>query len=129
MDEKANRGERPNNMAVGEQSSANSGAPNGEADLAVFVQDLLGKMQERFKTMSDSIIGRIDEMGTRIDDLEKSIGDLMTQSGISDVPVVDSRQSQGGLPQSQSGLPQSHSGGLPPPSNAHVLDEKKPEKL
>ena len=29
--------------------------------------------------MSTTIIGRIDEMGNRIDDLEKSIGDLMQQ--------------------------------------------------
>jgi hypothetical protein len=29
--------------------------------------------------MSTSIIGRIDEMGNRIDDLEKSIADLMQQ--------------------------------------------------
>lgn len=29
--------------------------------------------------MSTTIIGRIDEMGTRIDDLEKSIADLMQQ--------------------------------------------------
>jgi len=28
------------------------------------------------------IIGRIDEMGSRIDDLEKSIGDLMEQAGV-----------------------------------------------
>ena len=34
--------------------------------------------------MSDAIIGRIDEMGNRIDDLEKSIGDLMTQAGVED---------------------------------------------
>ena len=32
--------------------------------------------------MSEAIIGRIDEMGTRIDDLEHSIGDLMAQAGI-----------------------------------------------
>lgn len=29
--------------------------------------------------MSTQIIGRIDEMGNRIDDLEKSISDLMQQ--------------------------------------------------
>ena len=29
--------------------------------------------------MSTTIIGRIDEMGNRIDDLEKSISDLMQQ--------------------------------------------------
>jgi heat shock factor-binding protein 1 len=32
--------------------------------------------------MSDQIISRIDEMGTRIDDLEKNIADLMTQAGV-----------------------------------------------
>ena len=32
--------------------------------------------------MSDSIIGRIDEMGTRIDDLENSISDLMQEAGV-----------------------------------------------
>ena len=35
--------------------------------------------QGRFNQMSTTIIGRIDEMGNRIDDLEKSIGDLMQQ--------------------------------------------------
>ena len=31
--------------------------------------------------MSNQIVARIDEMGQRIDDLEKSIGDLMVQAG------------------------------------------------
>ena len=34
------------------------------------------------RQMSDTILGRIDEMGNRIDDLEKSIGDLMQQAGV-----------------------------------------------
>ena len=38
--------------------------------------------------MSDAIITRIDEMGSRIDDLEKSIGELMTQAGASAVDVL-----------------------------------------
>jgi hypothetical protein len=37
------------------------------------VQNLLSQMQSRFQQMSDSIITRIDEMGERIDDLEKSV--------------------------------------------------------
>ena len=45
-------------------------------DLTVFVQNLLGQMQSRFQQMSDSIIGRIDEMGARIDDLEHSISEF-----------------------------------------------------
>lgn len=32
--------------------------------------------------MSEQIISRIDDMGNRIDDLEKSISDLMTQAGV-----------------------------------------------
>ena len=37
-------------------------------------------MQSRFETMSTNIIGRIDEMGGRIDDLEKSISDLVSEA-------------------------------------------------
>ena len=44
--------------------------------------------QTRFQQMSDSIIGRIDEMGTRIDDLEKSIGDLIQQAGLEEVDMA-----------------------------------------
>eukprot|EP00238_Polyblepharides_amylifera_P012461 CAMPEP_0196582368 /NCGR_PEP_ID=MMETSP1081-20130531/38680_1 /TAXON_ID=36882 /ORGANISM="Pyramimonas amylifera, Strain CCMP720" /LENGTH=78 /DNA_ID=CAMNT_0041902909 /DNA_START=126 /DNA_END=362 /DNA_ORIENTATION=- len=56
--------------------------PQNTADLTAFVQNLLQQMQGRFQTMSDSIIGRIDEMGHRIDDLEKSIGELIQQAGV-----------------------------------------------
>ena len=34
--------------------------------------------------MSDQIVGRIDEMGSRIDELEKSLSDLMAQAGVED---------------------------------------------
>jgi heat shock factor-binding protein 1 len=61
--------------------SSSSGGENSQ-DLTLFVQNLLQQMQGRFQTMSNQIIGRIDEMGNRIDDLEKSIGELMAQAGI-----------------------------------------------
>jgi len=35
---------------------------------------------QRFKAMSDTILSRIDEMGGRIEELEKSINDLTTQT-------------------------------------------------
>jgi len=41
---------------------------------------MLNQMQNRFQTMSDNIIGRIDEMGKRIDDLEGSIGELVNEA-------------------------------------------------
>ncbi|KAF7149868.1 hypothetical protein RHSIM_Rhsim02G0009100 [Rhododendron simsii] len=65
------------------------------ADMTVFVQNLLQQMQSRFQTMSDSIITKnilcvtcflncdraLDEMGSRIDELEQSINDLRTEMG------------------------------------------------
>jgi heat shock factor-binding protein 1 len=32
--------------------------------------------------MSDSILTRIDEMGGRIDELERSVGELIQQAGV-----------------------------------------------
>ncbi|KAG0573402.1 hypothetical protein KC19_VG175700 [Ceratodon purpureus] len=55
------------------------------ADLTAFVQNLLQQMQTRFQTMSESIITKIDEMGSRIDDLERSIGELVKETGHVDV--------------------------------------------
>ena len=43
--------------------------------------------QSRFSRLSDTILGRIDDMGSKIDDLEKSIGELMDQAGIE--PTAD----------------------------------------
>lgn len=62
----------------------NEGSKQGQGseDLTVFVQNLLGQMQDRFSQMSESILGRIDEMGKRIDELEQSIGDLMEETEI-----------------------------------------------
>jgi heat shock factor-binding protein 1 len=53
--------------------------PGKEEDMQLFIKNLLEQMQNRFTAMSTTIIGRIDEMGSRIDDLEKSIGELMNQ--------------------------------------------------
>ncbi|KAH0953688.1 hypothetical protein HN011_005550 [Eciton burchellii] len=94
---------------------SNSADPKNMQELTQYVQTLLQKMQDKFQTMSDQIIGRnilflnltlkgnliklltstdrdkfcdnvcvdiLDEMGNRIDDLEKNIADLMTQAGV-----------------------------------------------
>ena len=37
------------------------------------------QQQQKFEQMSDQIIGRLDEMGKRVDDLEKNINELMQQ--------------------------------------------------
>ena len=65
-----------------QQGGGNLSVPQGTQELTVFVQTLLQQMQTRFQEMSEAIIGRIDDMGTRIDDLEKSIAELMQQAGV-----------------------------------------------
>ena len=70
---------RLNTMADQRLDLSADTVPDNAADLTLFVQNLLEQMQGRFNTMSSSIISRIDEMGNRIDDLEKSIGELMQQ--------------------------------------------------
>ena len=37
---------------------------------------VLEQMEERFRTMSDAIITKIDEMGDRIEELERSVRDI-----------------------------------------------------
>ena len=71
--------------------------PDNAADLTLFVQNLLEQMQGRFNTMSSSIISRIDEMGNRIDDLEKSIGELMQQVRCGDGDAIALRETTDAL--------------------------------
>ena len=56
---------------------------------------MLTQMQDRFQKMSETIITRIDEMGSRIDDLEKSISDLVVEAqSDSEVAAVGGQQQQ-----------------------------------
>ncbi len=42
--------------------------------------------QNRFNQLSDTIIGRIDDMGSKIDELERSVNEMMNQVGIESPP-------------------------------------------
>ena len=61
---------------------------------------MLNQMQKRFQGMSDNIVERIDDMGSRIEELEKSIGELVNEAGAID-------ENNPGLPpgESASGVP------------------------
>ncbi|XP_072972375.1 heat shock factor-binding protein-like [Typha angustifolia] len=63
----------------GEQEA--EGSMQSAADMTAFVQNLLVQMQTRFQAMSESIVSKIDEMGTKIDELEHSINDLKAEMG------------------------------------------------
>ena len=76
-------------MSEGAPAKHDEVPPETAKDLTIFVQNVLDQMQSRFNQMSDQIIGRIDEMGDRIDDLEKSIAELMEQAGVE--PLADEK--------------------------------------
>ncbi|XP_022248986.1 heat shock factor-binding protein 1-like [Limulus polyphemus] len=73
-----NKSDLNENARSGEQLTE----PKNIQDLTQYVEDLLHQLQEKFQVMSDQILARIDGMGHRIDDLEKNIADLMTQTGV-----------------------------------------------
>ncbi|KAJ8623195.1 hypothetical protein MRB53_031724 [Persea americana] len=71
------------------------------ADMTAFVQNLLQQMQSRFQVMSESIVSKnilllvvcdflncdaLDDMGSRIEELEKSINDLKSEMGVEGAP-------------------------------------------
>ncbi|CAD5206372.1 unnamed protein product [Bursaphelenchus okinawaensis] len=60
----------------------NKSAINTNDDLSEFVHNILKTTQNQFENMSNKIISRIDDVSRRVDELEKSITDLMNQAGV-----------------------------------------------
>ncbi|KAH0509137.1 Heat shock factor-binding protein 1 [Microtus ochrogaster] len=54
-------------------------------DITLVLEMLLRQMQDKFQVMSNQIIGRIDNMSSRIDNVEKNISDLMSQAGVEEL--------------------------------------------
>ncbi|EHB08186.1 Heat shock factor-binding protein 1 [Heterocephalus glaber] len=64
--------------------------PKTMQDLTSVVQTLLQQMQDKFQTIcwcTLSLTSPLDDMSSRIDDLEKNIADLMTQAGVEELDV------------------------------------------
>jgi len=56
--------------------------PKTSADFAQHMQQLLQQLQDKFQSTSGQIFSRIDETGRSLDELEKTIADLMTEAGV-----------------------------------------------
>jgi heat shock factor-binding protein 1 len=56
-------------------------------DLTNFVQTLLTQMQQKFDQMSKTVVDRLDDMGKRIDELEKSVGELINEPVVEDASI------------------------------------------
>mmetsp|Transcript_21765 Transcript_21765/g.49277 ORF Transcript_21765/g.49277 Transcript_21765/m.49277 type:complete len:91 (+) Transcript_21765:169-441(+) len=68
-------------------------SPGDDQDLDSFVEDLLGDMQSRFDKLSDTIVNRIDEMGSKIDELENSINALAEETSTSNINQTTTQNS------------------------------------
>lgn len=51
-------------------------------DVSSFVRSLLDQMQQRFETMSQNIIEKIDSVGSKVDALDDEITSLMKEAGL-----------------------------------------------
>ncbi|CAI5779855.1 shock factor-binding 1 1 [Podarcis lilfordi] len=59
--------------------------PQSARELSQFAENLLQQLQENFQALTDKLLLRnilFNEMGERIDDLEKHVTGLMAQAGI-----------------------------------------------
>ncbi|KAA6396205.1 MAG: hypothetical protein EZS28_008266 [Streblomastix strix] len=66
------------------EDNANIETPQTQEELTRYIQTLLVEMQSKFQSMSDGILKKIDEMGTKITELESSVTDLMEHAGLSE---------------------------------------------
>ncbi|XP_045880330.1 heat shock factor-binding protein 1-like protein 1 [Meles meles] len=57
--------------------------PGGDA-LGHAAEHLFQELQEHFQALAATLTLRMEEMGNRIEDLQKSVSDLMMQAGIED---------------------------------------------
>ncbi|XP_076158491.1 uncharacterized protein LOC143141113 [Alosa pseudoharengus] len=51
-------------------------------DLTTLMETTMQQLSHKFQATSDQIVSRMEEMGTRINDLEKNVADLMRQAGM-----------------------------------------------
>ncbi|KAG7245227.1 hypothetical protein INR49_023799 [Caranx melampygus] len=56
-------------------------------DMTDAMDETMRRLQGRFQEMSEQLESKINEMGIRIDDLEKNVSDLMTQAGMEEQAI------------------------------------------
>lgn len=67
--------------------------PTTVPELMQFVQGTLQNMQEKFQSVEDSIVKRMNETGKKLDEIEKGLTDLMDHSGMGE-PYEEESESE-----------------------------------
>ncbi|XP_034285206.1 heat shock factor-binding protein 1-like protein 1 [Pantherophis guttatus] len=68
--------------------------PPSAKELSHFAENLLQQLQENFEDLTDKLSLQMDEMGERINDLEKHVAELMAEAGIENTSE-DSERTEG----------------------------------
>ncbi|XP_026525733.1 heat shock factor-binding protein 1-like protein 1 isoform X1 [Notechis scutatus] len=63
-------------------------------ELSQFAENLLQQLHENFEDLTDKLSLQMDEMGERINDLEKHVAELMAEAGIENTSE-DSERTEG----------------------------------
>jgi heat shock factor-binding protein 1 len=69
---------------VDQQEPPSQDPQQSPAEINAYVQNLMQQLQRRFQTMSDNIIARMDDMGSKLDDLEKSVAEILDRGAQQD---------------------------------------------
>uniref|UniRef100_A0A667X351 Heat shock factor binding protein 1b n=1 Tax=Myripristis murdjan TaxID=586833 RepID=A0A667X351_9TELE len=56
-------------------------------DMTETMEKTMQRLEGRFQAISEQLESKLDEMGVRIDDLEKNVAHLMTQAGMEEQPI------------------------------------------
>ncbi|XP_043922955.1 heat shock factor-binding protein 1-like protein 1 [Protopterus annectens] len=56
--------------------------PQTPKNLSEFVEIVFKRLQDKYEAMSNELISKMEDMGARIDDLDRDVADLMLQAGI-----------------------------------------------
>ncbi|KAM4540057.1 heat shock factor-binding protein 1-like protein 1 [Odontesthes bonariensis] len=59
---------------------------NAARDMTEAMETTMQRLQGRFQSISEQLESKLDQMGTRINDLEKNVSELMTQAGMEEQP-------------------------------------------
>lgn len=68
--------------------------PQTPKNLSEFVEVVFKRLQDKYETMSDELISKMEDMGARIDDLDRDVADLMLQAGIEEYDTDSERTQQ-----------------------------------
>ncbi|KAJ3609482.1 hypothetical protein NHX12_024003 [Muraenolepis orangiensis] len=65
---------------------SNTTEPKTPKDMIQTMEQTMERLQGRFQAMSEQLQTKLDQMGTRIEGLEKNVTDLMGQAGMDEKP-------------------------------------------